>query len=447
MTRSTTPAQAPATRTSWPRALGGAAALSLVSWTGGAAPAQADILVQTHVEYMRGSQVLSPLDYPELYAPERNSARIDTRLQGNALEQLIDAVEFASAFSGIRDGGILGTMLGGPAAVGFQAYNAWNAVEQAGQLAAGWGGRYEFKEARVRVRYPHPHYDRLRIRFVADSDDDRFSSPESGPRASTALGITRRTYFPTNRRGASVTYEVDLAKLAANMRTDVLYRDLPFFFAIREDPNDTVISNLRVTHTLKLRLTRVEEAPPVITTSVSYWNGLSGNEGIGTPVGGTTLMSFAPWASASNPGFGDLVQSATLPLLRGARGGFELYSFPAAKRYEYVIVSFRYASSRVSYGGASPYRITAELAGSARPLALTPAVRQIQRVQQRDSRGRTYWTEGFGMASLAFRPDGLAPGTYPVVFAVVDASGRAVAQQMVSVAVGRSPQGGAGGSN
>ncbi len=385
-----------------------------------ASSARADIWVYTKVELyqdnaLRGIRGGTPGRYADLYGWSQDYVQIATTVKGNALEQIISAASLASNLYAMVTSGGLNSVF-----AGMKAYNDFN------DLMNAWGGRARYGEEEFIVQYPHPLYNKVKIIFDAYSEDDPFLDPAYAPASRSSIGLTRTVPFvETETSGhdfngrwykhrVRVTYTLNLTTMRNAVGSAQFWKDIPFTFAIREDPEHTSVSNLRVAHALTLKIRRREEVPPLVTTNVDYMDGVGiTNEGIGTPVLSYGAMSFAPWLSAAQPGFGDSFQTATVFVQKvGSR--FVIGS----KTYNYVQLQFRVESNRIYNATRPPMQVYGGTTSSTGPVPafLQPVVLPVSRGSARDSAGRTYTTEGWGAARVAFYASQVPTGTYDLYF-------------------------------
>lgn len=392
--------------------------------------ARADIKVRVWVRLLTGGQckvhrtidtnghsqvVYETLDcsvYPE---HSNNSYYFETKLEGNVLEQLIDAAQFSKAVydfasdiaAAVGSGGSAAVLAGPNAANDVRtAYNEFN------QLMAGWGGKAIDTQDTFTVSNPNSAYRWVEVILAADSDNDPFEKTALAP-ASPFTGVTidKVTDEP---KGKFFKVTIDLTQLPTQRRLSI-----PVGLAVGE--GDCHLSCLKISKTLNVIVERPDEGPVVANTTVSFSRHDPGCEACSFDR--TNVLMHNTFSQ------GEKIQQTAVSIRQAANGDYYIDNKGKLEKYDSIRLGIYVDSQRFRQGGS---RI--ELNAGCHPQCPSGFSRQIGSViSYLDAAGRA--TEGKGGADFTFRPQDLPVGTVTLVFNASYEAGRGgtIAQHMVKL--------------
>lgn len=318
---------------------------------------------------------------------------------GAGLEVFLNGVDFGLNAAA---GNFIGTAVSG--------YRLGRSIED---LRASLADKASFGYAAVFLAYPDLRYNRVLIRFEADSDFDTMGrvghSPEGGGEGSTFQYRSSGDRRDLHHHGEFI---INLDQLR-NELGNSMWTSLPlsFAFSIRED--SARVTDLSALYHVQVFIMKQGEALPNITTDITYMS----REPV-VSVARRTLMQYVPTAERVEADGGVALEDAVVPIAVERDGSIVI----DGKSYQQIGLGFRWESTRKHILGES--RAASILANFTPSNASLPApvVSQPDRSPAHDDRlGEDYLAEGVGTANVSFNPLDVSPGETLVNFLVADA--------------------------
>lgn len=375
--------------------------LSVVLFGLNAPAAEADISIQTRVSliasdltYCSRQRPTDALDchiytnrYPQIYlSPDY----FRTDVQGNVLEQIIDAAKFYNAVDALAVSLASGNVVGG-------AVSAREAYNNFGDLMRDWGGKAVTAQDNFTVVYPTGIYDKVEIEFQADTDDDPLVEATSAPINNKIQGVSGRMDY-NDRRQKRYTFFVDLSRFSLGRVVPV-----PLAFSVRE--GDCSLSCLRLAKVLNLIIVRAWTEPPVTaTTGISF----SRRDRSCDVCGFTTNAQLMSNSLTS----GEKIQQTSLRIRQDSDGFYRYWSHDHWENYDQVAIGLSLNSLRPWTNNSPRIELQAACASGPCPSAIHTDVVPVFRSESKNSFYAT------------MDPRSLPIGTYTLVFSANFEAGR-----------------------
>jgi hypothetical protein len=360
-----------------------------------------------------------------------NSYYFQTRLEGNLIEQIVDAAQFGKALYDFASNVAAAVGTGGASAAlsGAQAANdVRTAYQEFGQLMDGWGGKGKTTQDEFVVSSPNREYRWVEILLSADSDDDPFERSVLAP-AAPLPGVAIETITDTNQAKLhKVT--IDLSQLPPVQRLTI-----PVGLAVSE--GDCSASCLRISKVVNLIVERPEDGDIVASTRIGYSRRDADCDVCGFARRDLLLHNRIDPAGSSSD---ETVQQTTVSVRQTANGQYLVRNRETSEPFDQVYVGLEVDSARVRDEESPRIELAADCVGGC-PAGVVAHVDGLASYSDEKAE-----RQGRGTAYLTFDPRALPTGTTTLVLTASFEAGRGgtIAQHVVrlvkEIAVGVDPK-------